>query len=65
MFCFVSKLKTIKEKILKQNKVQFKNIFKEKLDIEEKLEKLNKEVIKKGINNKTYLQEKEYLLKQE
>lgn len=65
IFCFVSKLKMVKEKILKWNKAQFNNIFKEKLDTEEKLEKLNKEVIIKGMNNKTYLQEKKYLLKQE
>ena len=64
MFCFVSKLKSIKEKILKWNKTQFKNIFQEKLDIEEKLEKLNKEVIKNGMNNETYQLEKEYLQKQ-
>ena len=33
------------------------------LDIEEKLEKLNKEVIKNGMNNETYQLEKEYLQK--
>ena len=47
MFFFVSKLKSIKEKMLKWSNTQLKNIFREKLDIEEKLEKLNKEVIKK------------------
>ena len=46
MFTFVSKMKYIKEKILKWSKEHLKNIFKEKLDIEEELNKLNNEIIK-------------------
>lgn len=65
MLFFVSKFKMVKENNLKWNKTQFNNIFKDKLHIEKKLEKLNKEVSRKGMNNKTYLQEKEYLLKQD
>lgn len=41
MFIFVSKMKMLKEKILRWNKEHFNNIFKEKLDIEERLKKLN------------------------
>ena len=65
MFCLVSKLKYVKEKILKWNNLHFKNIFKEKLEIEEKIGKLNKEIISKGMNNDSFLLEKEYLLKHE
>lgn len=55
----------LKEKILRWNKEHFNNIFKEKLDIENKLKELNLEVIKKGMNNESYLLEKELLAKQE
>ena len=65
MFCLVSKLKSVKEKILKWNNQHFKNIFKEKLEIEEKLNKINKEIIKKGMNNESFMLEKEYLHKHE
>jgi hypothetical protein len=65
MFIFVSKLKYIKEKILKWNKEHFGNIFKEKLENEEELVKLNSEVIKVGMDNNSYLHEKELLAKQE
>ena len=41
------------------------NIFKEKLDIEESLNKLNIEVIKEGMNNEKFFLEKELLAKQE
>ena len=41
MFSFISKMKHIKKKILEWNKEHFRNIFKEKLDIEEDLNKLN------------------------
>ena len=65
MFIFVSKMKSIKEKILRWNKEHFKNIFKEKLDIEEDLCKLNTEVIKNGMNNNTFYLEKDLLAKQQ
>ena len=61
----MSKLKYIKGKILKWKKEHFGNIFKEKAKNEEELIKLNKEVIKNGMNNNTFLCEKELLAKQE
>ena len=65
MFFLVSKLKNLKQKIINWNKLHFKNIFQEKLDIEEKMSNLNKEIIEKGMNNESYLLEKEYILKHE
>ena len=65
MFVFVCKMKMLKESILKWNKVQFKNIFKEKLDIEDRLRDLNLHIIKYGMNNDSYMLEKELLAKQE
>ena len=61
----MSKLKYIKGKILKRNKEHFGNIFKENAENEEELIKLNKELIKNGMNNNTFLHEKELLAKQE
>ena len=55
----------LKEWILKWNKDHFNNIFKEKIEIEEKLRDLNLEVIKKVMNNDHYLLEKELLVKHE
>ena len=40
MYIFVSKMKMIKENILKWNKEHFNNIFREKLDIVEILKEL-------------------------
>ena len=65
MFTFVSKMKHIKLRILEWNKKHFRNIFKEKLEIEEELNKLNSEIIKNGMNNESYHLEKDLLLKQE
>lgn len=65
MFIFVSKMKMLKEKILRWNKEHFKNIFKEKLDVENRLKELDQEIIKYGMNNDSYLLEKELLAKQE
>ena len=47
MFIFVSKMKMLKERILRWNKEHFNNIFKEKIDIEDKLRNLNLEIIRK------------------
>ena len=47
MFCFLAKLNVLKEKIIKWNNEYLNNIFKEKLDNEEEIKKLNEEVIKK------------------
>ena len=41
MFIFISKLKLLKENILRWNREYFNNIFKEKLELEEKLKSLN------------------------
>ena len=55
----------LKDKILKWNKNHFNDIFKEKLEVESKLKGLNEEVIRKGMNNESYLLEKELLRKKE
>ena len=65
MFIFVSKLKLLKEKILRWNREHFNNIFKEKMEIENRLKNLNQEIIKHGMNNDSYFLEKELLAKQE
>ena len=41
MFIFMSKIKMLKEKILRWNKEHFNKIFKEKLEIEDRLKELN------------------------
>ena len=65
MFIFISKLKLVKEKMLRWNRLHFNNIFKEKMEIEEKLKILNEDIIKRGMNVESYHQEKELLEKQE
>ena len=65
MFIFIQKLKMLKDHILKWNRDQFSNIFKEKIEIEKQLEDLNSEVLSRGMDNKSYLLEKELLAKQE
>jgi len=60
MFLFMSKLKALKNKLLKWNREHFKNIFKEKHKVEQDLNYLNEEVIKKGMESKIY--HKEYKL---
>lgn len=65
MFIFISKLKLLKENILKWNREHFNNIFKEKLEIEDKLKNLNQEIIKYGMNSEKYILEKDLLKKQE
>ena len=65
MYIFVSKMKMLKENILKCFKEHFNNIFNEKLEVEERLKELNLEIIKKGMNNESYLLEKELLTKEE
>lgn len=46
MFVFMSKLKMLKEHILRWNKEHFNNIFKGKAEIENQLRNLNLEIIK-------------------
>lgn len=63
IFCFVSKMKWLKENILNWNRNHFNNIFKEKLDIENRLNNLNLEMIKYGMNSDSYQLEKDLLAK--
>ena len=65
MFFLASKLKNSTHKILNWNNSHLKNIFKENLDIEDKMSELNKEILMKGRNNESYQLEKECLLKHE
>lgn len=65
MYIFVSKINMLKEKILNWNKDHFKNVFKEKLETEDKLKTLNQEIIKYGMDYKGYELEKTLLAKQE
>ena len=57
-------MKMLKEDILRWNNQDFKNIFKEKLEIEDRLKELNLEVIKYCKNDNCIL-EKELLAKKE
>ena len=61
MFIFISKLKSLKENMLRWNRLHFNNIFKEKIDIEEKLKLLNQDIIRRGMNFESYSLEKELL----
>ena len=65
MFIFISKMKMLKENMVRWNKDHFNNIFKEKLEIEDRLKELNLEVIKYRMNNDSYKLEKDFLAKQE
>ena len=58
-----SKIKMLKENILRWNKDHFNNIFNKKLEIKERLKELNLEVIKYGMNNDNYKLEKELFKK--
>lgn len=63
IFIFISKLKLLRENILRWNREHFNNIFKEKLKSEDKLKNLNQEIIKYGMNYEKYILEKELLMK--
>lgn len=63
MFIFISKLKLLKENILRWNREHFNNIFKERLKIEDKLKNLNQEIIKHCMNYEKYTSKKELLIK--
>ena len=65
MFIFMSKIKMLKDKILYWNKTHFNNIFIAKSEVEDKLKELNSKVIRLGMDNESYLLEKELLAKQE
>lgn len=61
MYSLVAKLKIIKNKALEWNKNNFNNIFTEKSTIEQEIVELNNEVIDKGMNECSYLKEKELM----
>ena len=65
MFIFISKLKSLKENMLRWNRNHFNNNFKEKIEIEEKLKLLKLNIIRRGMNFEAYSLEKELLAKQE
>ncbi|XP_057873762.2 uncharacterized protein LOC131079747 [Cryptomeria japonica] len=52
--CFVQKLKYLKNKIKTWNVVSFKNIFAEKIRVEEELNRINNLVIEKGMTNEEF-----------
>lgn len=58
-FCFVKRLHFLKDKIKKWNVESFKNIFAEKLRLEEELASLNEKVMYSGITNLEFEKEKE------
>ncbi|XP_059076457.1 uncharacterized protein LOC131875799 [Cryptomeria japonica] len=62
-FCFIKRIQSIKNNIKHWNKSSFKNIFTEKLRIEEELEEINKRVMLVRMVKDDYLKEK--LLKQQ
>ncbi|XP_057833822.1 uncharacterized protein LOC131044504 [Cryptomeria japonica] len=57
-FWFVKRMQYIKNKIKHWNKFSFKNIFTEKLKIEEELEEVNNRVMYVGMDRNDYLKEK-------
>ncbi|XP_057870796.2 uncharacterized protein LOC131077334 [Cryptomeria japonica] len=57
-FCFVKRMKFLKEKIKRWNRECFKNIFEEKIQIEEALLQINSDTILRGMTNDTFRREK-------
>ncbi|XP_059066550.1 uncharacterized protein LOC131857828 [Cryptomeria japonica] len=57
-FCFVKRMKFMKEKIKRWNRDCFKNISKEKSRIEEALLQINLDTILRGMTNDMFLREK-------
>ncbi|XP_059077921.1 uncharacterized protein LOC131876516 [Cryptomeria japonica] len=53
-YCFIKKMKYLKNKIKTWNEVSFKNIFAEKLRVEADLDRINNLVIEKGMSNEEY-----------
>ncbi|XP_059070965.1 uncharacterized protein LOC131862171 [Cryptomeria japonica] len=56
-FCFVQKLKYLKNKIKIWNVASFKNIFAKKIRVEEELNRINNLVIEKGMTNEEFHEE--------
>lgn len=65
LYCFVTKIKHIKRKLLQWNKEHFGDIFASKKTIEEELALLNDKIIRDDMDQDSYLKEKELLLKYE
>lgn len=61
LYRVISKLKVIKNNLLRWNKTHFGNIFEAKVKLEEEMSKVNKRVIEKGIDEALYLEEKKLL----
>ncbi|XP_059068683.1 uncharacterized protein LOC131859144 [Cryptomeria japonica] len=53
-YCFIKKMKYLRNKIKTWNLVSFKNIFAEKLRVEAELDRINNLVIEKGVTNEEY-----------
>lgn len=61
MFIVASKLKLIKRKLLEWNRTNFGNIFDKKTLIKNDLNKVNIEVLEKGMDEHLFLKEKDLL----
>lgn len=64
-FKIVTKLKKIKQQLTRWNREHFGNIFSQKIEIEKEMEIINEEVIKYGMNDLLYQQEKSNLARYE
>ncbi|XP_057819150.2 uncharacterized protein LOC131032212 [Cryptomeria japonica] len=56
-YCFVKKMKYLKNKIKMWNVVSFKNNFAKKIRVEEELDRINNMVIEKGMTNEEFYAE--------
>lgn len=56
---FFKKLQFVKEQLKKWNRESFKNIFNEKLSLEEELKTLHEQIILQGMDESTFLREKQ------
>lgn len=65
LFCFIAKLKSVKQKLLQWNSQHFKNIFSFKRLIEEQLAALNDKIILEGMDQESFQRERSLLLKYE
>lgn len=65
LFCFIAKLKLVKQKLLEWNSQHFKNIFSSKRLIEEQLAALNDRIIKVGMDQESFQQERSLPLEYE
>lgn len=65
MFCLVNKLKHLKSKLLKWNNEVFGNIFETKISLEKEIADLNEKVFRLGMDQDSFLKEKELLGKYE